>query len=68
MVDPVILPDSQVTVDRSTIERQLTIQGTDPFSRKELTMDMVKPNTDLKARIKAYMATRAASPRKAGGG
>ena len=31
MMDPVILPDSQVTVDRTTIERQISIQGTDPF-------------------------------------
>eukprot|EP00798_Chlamydomonas_sp_ICE-L_P016756 gene16756-23030_t len=75
MRDPVILPDSQVIVDRSTIARHLLTQVTvdrstiarhlltqvtvdrstiarhqltqaaDPFSRKDLTIDMAQPST-----------------------
>ncbi|KAF5840598.1 U-box domain-containing protein, partial [Dunaliella salina] len=57
MSDPVTLPDSQVTVDRSTVERHLLSQATDPFSRKPLTIAMVVPNTALAARIQRWKAT-----------
>ncbi|KAJ3115786.1 hypothetical protein HK100_001231, partial [Physocladia obscura] len=40
MEDPVILPTSGVTVDRSTIITQLLSQPRDPFNRKPLTIDM----------------------------
>mmetsp|Transcript_26483 Transcript_26483/g.71619 ORF Transcript_26483/g.71619 Transcript_26483/m.71619 type:complete len:128 (+) Transcript_26483:1030-1413(+) len=57
MSDPVTLPDSQVTLDRSTVERHLLSQATDPFSRKPLTIAMVVPNTALAARIQRWKAT-----------
>ncbi len=46
--DPVLLPDSNITVDRATIERHLMSSKTDPFNRSPLTLDAVKPNTALK--------------------
>lgn len=51
MTDPVILPSSGVTVDRSVISRHLLSDHTDPFNRAPLTMDQVKPNTELKKKI-----------------
>ncbi|KAG1678277.1 hypothetical protein FOA52_013898 [Chlamydomonas sp. UWO 241] len=68
MTDPVLLPDSGITVDRSTAERHLATSTTDPFSRTELTLEMVRPNIELRAKIRAYMAQRAGSPKRQGGG
>lgn len=48
MSDPVVLPSSRVTVDRSTIARHLLSDQTDPFNRSPLTMDQIRPNTELK--------------------
>lgn len=58
MKDPVILPSSKVTVDRSTISRHLLSDQSDPFNRSPLSMDQVIPNTQLKATIDAWMAER----------
>lgn len=58
MTDPVILPSSHVTVDRTTISRHLLSDQTDPFNRAPLTMDQVKPNVELKAQIQAWIAER----------
>ncbi|ORY44773.1 hypothetical protein BCR33DRAFT_659465, partial [Rhizoclosmatium globosum] len=44
MEDPVILPTSNITVDRSTIITQLLSNPLDPFNRKPLTIDMVIPS------------------------
>eukprot|EP00210_Caulerpa_lentillifera_P004213 g4018.t1 len=54
MKDPVILPDSKVVVDRETIERTLLTNPTDPFSRAPLTVDMLKPDTVLKEKIRKW--------------
>ncbi|KAI8982485.1 ubiquitin elongating factor core-domain-containing protein [Mycotypha africana] len=43
MEDPVLLPTSNVIVDRSTIRAHLLGDTRDPFNRKPLTMDMVQP-------------------------
>ncbi|CAG8606478.1 30901_t:CDS:10, partial [Racocetra persica] len=51
MEDPVILPGSRVSVDRSTITTHLLSDSTDPFNRMPLTIDQVIPNTELKKRI-----------------
>merc|ERR1719228_3219821 len=48
MRDPVILPSSQQTVDRSTIAKHLLSNETDPFNRQPLTLDQVTSNVDLK--------------------
>lgn len=55
MTDPVILPSSKVTVDRSTIARHLLSDQTDPFNRSPLTMDQVQSNVDLKTEIKTWI-------------
>lgn len=58
MSDPVVLPSSRVTVDRATIARHLLSDQTDPFNRSPLTMDQVRPNTELKERIQRWLAER----------
>lgn len=56
MTEPVILPDSKVTLDRKTIQRHLKNSQTDPFSRKELTEDELIPNEELKAKLMEWLA------------
>lgn len=51
MMDPVVLPSSKVTVDRTTIARHLLSDQTDPFNRSPLTMDQVQSNVELKTQI-----------------
>ncbi|XP_029770957.1 ubiquitin conjugation factor E4 A isoform X2 [Suricata suricatta] len=58
MSDPVLLPSSRVTVDRSTIARHLLSDQTDPFNRSPLTMDQIRPNTELKEKIQRWLADR----------
>ncbi|KAM4652582.1 ubiquitin conjugation factor E4 A isoform 1-T2 [Discoglossus pictus] len=58
MSDPVILPSSRVTVDRSTIARHLLSDQTDPFNRSPLTMDQVRPNLELKEKIQQWLSER----------
>lgn len=58
LTDPVILPSSHVTVDRTTISRHLLSDQTDPFNRAPLTMDLVKPDIELKAKIQAWIVER----------
>lgn len=61
MMDPVTLPSSHVTVDRSTIARHLLSDQTDPFNRAPLTMDKVTPNVALKAEIQSWLAEKRAN-------
>uniref|UniRef100_A0A1I8PL71 Ubiquitin conjugation factor E4 A n=1 Tax=Stomoxys calcitrans TaxID=35570 RepID=A0A1I8PL71_STOCA len=61
MTDPVILPSSKVTVDRSTIARHLLSDQTDPFNREPLTMDKIIPNVDLKKEIEKWLADKHAN-------
>lgn len=56
-----MLPDSRVTVDRSTIARHLLGSDTDPFSRALLSADDLVPDDDLRQRLAAWRAARAAS-------
>ncbi|MBN3315901.1 UBE4A factor, partial [Atractosteus spatula] len=58
MLDPVILPSSHVTVDRPTIARHLLSDQTDPFNRSPLTMDQIRPNEELKERIRQWLEER----------
>uniref|UniRef100_A0A8C2ZNC1 Ubiquitin conjugation factor E4 A n=1 Tax=Cyclopterus lumpus TaxID=8103 RepID=A0A8C2ZNC1_CYCLU len=55
MLDPVLLPSSNVTVDRSTIARHLLSDQTDPFNRSPLTMDQIRPNQELKQQILQWL-------------
>ena len=45
-------------MDRSTITQHLLNDSTDPFNRKELKVEMLQPQPDLKARIDAWKASR----------
>jgi ubiquitin conjugation factor E4 A len=58
MKDPVILPSSKVTCDRSTISRHLLSDQSDPFNRSPLSMDLVISNTELKAKIDEWIKER----------
>ncbi|KAJ1504297.1 hypothetical protein HMI54_007245 [Coelomomyces lativittatus] len=54
MEDPVILPTSGTTLDRSTITAHLLGEKRDPFNRKELKIEEVIPNTELKEKIMEF--------------
>uniref|UniRef100_A0A8C1CGS2 Ubiquitin conjugation factor E4 A n=2 Tax=Cyprinus carpio TaxID=7962 RepID=A0A8C1CGS2_CYPCA len=56
MLDPVLLPSSNVTVDRTTIARHLLSDQTDPFNRSPLTMDQIRPNIELRQQIMKWLA------------
>lgn len=56
MLDPVVLPSSRTTVDRTTIARHLLSDQSDPFNRSPLSMDQVKSDTELKERIHSWIA------------
>ncbi|XP_024875910.1 ubiquitin conjugation factor E4 A-like [Temnothorax curvispinosus] len=58
MTDPVVLPSSQITIDRQTIARHLLSDQTDPFNRSPLTMDMVKPNVELQRKIQDWLSQK----------
>ncbi|XP_078726184.1 ubiquitin conjugation factor E4 A isoform X2 [Lampetra fluviatilis] len=58
MQDPVVLPSSRVTLDRCTIARHLLSDHTDPFNRSPLTMEQVKPDTELRDRIQEWLQQR----------
>lgn len=55
MVDPVLLPSSNIIVDRSTIARHLLSDQTDPFNRSPLSMMDVIPDIDLKEQIEIFL-------------
>ena len=55
MKDPVKLPTSGITIDRSTIVSHLLSDSTDPFNRKPLTIDMVEDDLELKAKIELWV-------------
>ena len=54
MEDPVILPTSKTTIDRSTIQSHLLSDPNDPFNRAPLKIEDVIPNAELKAQIQAF--------------
>lgn len=68
MTDPVILPSSKVTVDRSTIRSQLLSDPMDPFNRAPLKIEDVIPNEELKAEIEAWVAQKKAEKAAASAG
>lgn len=55
MKDPVILPSSGYTMDRSSIAQHLLNDQSDPFTRVSLTVDQLQPNHELKAKIEAWV-------------
>ncbi|XP_018564098.1 ubiquitin conjugation factor E4 A [Anoplophora glabripennis] len=61
MTDPVILPSSKQTVDRTTIARHLLSDQTDPFNRSPLSMEQVIPNKELAEEIRKWVGERKAN-------
>ncbi|XP_016121639.1 ubiquitin conjugation factor E4 A-like, partial [Sinocyclocheilus grahami] len=66
MLDPVLLPSSNVTVDRTTIARHLLSDQTDPFNRSPLTMDQIRPNEELRQQIMKWLADHKQSNQQMG--
>lgn len=58
MKDPVILPTSKVTIDRSTIKAHLLSDSTDPFNRSPLKLEEVIPNVELKEKILEFRKSK----------
>jgi ubiquitin conjugation factor E4 B len=58
MEDPVILPSSRVSIDRDTIRTHLLSDPHDPFNRVPLKIEDVIPDTELKARIDAFVSEK----------
>ena len=58
MKDPVLLPSSQMVVDRITIAKHLLSDDTDPFNRSKLTKEMLEPQPELKKRIEDFFAEK----------
>ncbi|OBA24255.1 hypothetical protein METBIDRAFT_77088 [Metschnikowia bicuspidata var. bicuspidata NRRL YB-4993] len=51
MEDPVILPGSRITMDRSTIKAHLLSDPTDPFNRMPLTLEDVIDDVEMRQKI-----------------
>lgn len=64
MEDPVILPMSKQTIDRSTIRSHLLSDPTDPFNRQPMKIEDVIPNVDLRKQIRDFREERKAIARK----
>ena len=64
MEDPVILPMSRLTVDRSTIRAHLLSSPLDPFNRQPLKIEDVIPDTELLKKIQAWKEERKAAAKK----
>jgi ubiquitin conjugation factor E4 B len=64
MEDPVILPMSKQTIDRSTIRSHLLSDPSDPFNRQPMSIEDVIPNIDLKERIRVFKEERKAIAKK----
>jgi len=58
MKDPVMLPASKVIMDRTTISKHLLNNPVDPFTRTELTKEMLIPVPDLQGKIQEYFKSK----------
>ncbi|KAJ3156245.1 hypothetical protein HDU86_004009 [Geranomyces michiganensis] len=58
MEDPVILPSSGTSIDRSTIKELLLSDPHDPFNRQPLKIEDVVPNDDLRIRIEEWKRSK----------
>ena len=58
MENPVLLPTSEVYVDKSTIDRHLLNDPTDPFNRSPLSPDDIKLAPELKKQIEEWKASK----------
>ncbi|RDW57967.1 ubiquitin-ubiquitin ligase UFD2 [Aspergillus mulundensis] len=64
MQDPVILPASNISIDRSTLRAHLLSDPHDPFNRVPLKMEDVTPDTELKAKIEEFKRQKTAERRQ----
>lgn len=58
MKDPVLLPTSGKTMERTSITQHLLNDQSDPFTRAPLTINDLVPNTELKATINAWVTAQ----------
>lgn len=58
MKDPVILPSSKISIDRSTIKAHLLSDSTDPFNRVPLKLEDVVDNVELKKKIQEFKQSK----------
>lgn len=65
MEDPIILPMSKQTMDRSTIRSHLLSDPTDPFNRQPMSIDEVVPDLEMRERIRVFKEERKAIAKKA---
>ncbi|CAN3476366.1 E4 ubiquitin-protein ligase Ufd2p [Diutina catenulata] len=61
MTDPVVLPTSRISIDRSTIKAHLLSDPTDPFNRSPLKLEDVVADDELKAKIEAFKQSKRAA-------
>ena len=61
MVDPVILPVSKTSIDRSTIRQHLLSDPHDPFNRSPLKIEDVIDDVELKKKIDDFRAEKRAA-------
>lgn len=61
MMNPVILPSSKIVVDRATIARHLLSDQSDPFNRSPLTMEDIRPDEELRAKIQQWLQEKMAN-------
>lgn len=64
MEDPVILPSSRVSIDRSTIKAHLLSDSTDPFNRVPLKLEDVIDDVELKQKIQDFKQQKKSSQKQ----
>ncbi|KAK6205368.1 ubiquitin elongating factor core-domain-containing protein [Scheffersomyces amazonensis] len=58
MEDPVKLPSSKISIDRSTIKAHLLSDSTDPFNRMPLKLDDVIDDIELREKIEEFKRSK----------
>ena len=66
MLDPVILPKSGVTIDRSTIQSHLLSDPNDPFNRAPLRIEDIRDDVEMRERIAKWRHDRMEEKHKEG--
>ncbi|KAF9407851.1 Ubiquitin conjugation factor E4 [Entomortierella beljakovae] len=66
MEDPVLLPTSNISIDRSTIKSHLLSDSTDPFNRKPLKIGDVIDNVELREKIQAWKKSQKSKKNQSG--
>uniref|UniRef100_A0A7S0YLE5 RING-type E3 ubiquitin transferase n=1 Tax=Hemiselmis tepida TaxID=464990 RepID=A0A7S0YLE5_9CRYP len=61
MVEPVVLPSSGATLDRSTVLRHLRTNPSDPYTQVRLTAQMLQPATELRGKMAVWLAGKKAT-------